>query len=72
MWALEYFIVEPETDNAQIILGRPILETVGCQIDVIEGLISFEVEGRFAVFSHRSEDSISPYSSILDALPPFP
>ena len=33
---LEDFIVVdmPETDDAQIILGRPILETAGCHIDV--------------------------------------
>jgi len=27
------------------------------------------VEGRFAVFSHKKEDMVSPHSSILDALP---
>ena len=68
---LEDFIVVdmPKTDDAQIILGRPILATVGCHIDVRESRISFEVEGRFAVFSHRKEDAVSPHSSILDALP---
>ena len=34
-----------------------------------EGHISFEVEGRFAMFSHRKENAVSPHSSILDALP---
>ena len=62
----------PKTDDAQMILGRPIFTTTGCHIDVREGRISFEVEGRFAVFSHRKEDVVSPHSSILDALPLSP
>ena len=68
---LEDFIVVnmPETDDAQIILSRPILAIVGCHIDFREDCISFEVEGRFAVFSHRKEDAVSPHSFILDALP---
>ena len=71
---LEDFIIVdmPETDDAQIILGRPILATVGCHIDIREGHVSFEVEGRFAMFSHRKDDIVSPYSAILDALPFFP
>ena len=70
---LEDFIIVdmPETDDAQIILGRPILAIAGCQIYVRVGHISFEVKGRFAMFSHRKENAISPYSSILDALPLF-
>jgi len=44
------------------------LATASCHIDVREGHISFEVEGRIGVFNHRKEDAISPYSSILDAL----
>jgi len=48
----------PETDDTQIILGRPILATAGCRIDVREGRTSFEVEGRFVMFSHRKEDTI--------------
>ena len=74
IWVLEDFIVVdmPETNDAQIILGRPILATASCHINVREGRISFEVEGRFAVFSHRKEDAISPHSSILDAFPLFP
>jgi len=73
-WVLEDFIIVDmhETDNAQIILGRPVLMTAGCHIDVREGCISFEAEGRFAVFSHRKEVAASPYSSILDALPLSP
>ena len=71
---LEDFIIVtmPETDNARIILGRPILVTAGCHIDVREGRISFEVERRFTVFSHRKEDAVSPHSFILDALPLSP
>jgi len=68
---LEDFIIVdmPEIDDAQIILGRPILVTTGCYIDVREDHVSFEVEGHFVVFSHRKEDVVSPHSSILDALP---
>ena len=71
---LEDFIVVdmPETNDAQIILGRPILATASCHINVREGRISFEVEGRFAVFSHKKEDVVSPHSSILDVLPISP
>jgi len=44
---LEDFIIVdmPETDDTQIILGRPILATAGCHIDVRESQVSFEVEG---------------------------
>ena len=71
---LEDFIIAdmPETNDAQIILGRPILATVGCHIDIREGHVSFEVEGRFAMFSHRKEDVVSAHSSILDASPISP
>jgi len=48
------------------------LATAGCHIDVREGRISFEVEGCFAVLSHRNEDAVSPHYSILDALPLSP
>ena len=61
-----------KTDDAQIILGRPILGTASCHIDVKEGRVSFEVERHFAVFSHRKEDVVFPHSSILDALPLSP
>ena len=71
---LEDFIIVDvsETDDAQIILGRPILATAGCQIDGREGRVSFEVKGRFAVLSHKKEDMVSPHSFILDALPLSP
>jgi len=71
IWVLDNFIVVdmPETDDTQIIPGRPILAPTGCHIDVREDHIFFEVEGRFAMFTHRKEDAVSPRSSILDALP---
>ena len=71
---LEDFVIVnvPKTDDAQIILGRLILATAGCHIDVREGHISFEVKGRFAMFSHRKEDAVSPHSSIMNALPLSP
>jgi len=47
------------------------LTTDACYIDVREGRVSFEVEGHFAVFSHKKDDMVSPYSSILNALPLF-
>ena len=74
IWVLEYFIVVDmlQTDDTQIILGWSILATAGCHIDVIEGRISFEIEGRFVVSAHRKEDAVSPHSSILDALPLSP
>ena len=74
IWVLEDLIIVdiPKTDNAQIILGQPILATAGCHIDVREGRVPFEVEGRFAMFNHRKDDMVSPHSSILDALPLSP
>ena len=66
----DFIIVDmPETDDAQIILGRPILVTAGYHIVVGERRFSFEVEGRFDVFSHPKKDMVSPHYSILDALP---
>ena len=72
IWVLEDFIIVdmPETDNAEIILGQPFLATAGCHIDVGEGHISFDVEGRFAVFSNRKDDMVSPHSSMMHY--PFP
>ena len=68
---MEEFIIAdmPETDDAQIILGRPILATAGCHINVRKGWITSEVEGRYAVFCHTKEDVVSPSSFLLDALP---
>jgi len=45
------------------------LAIASCHTNVREGCISFEVEGRFAVLSHRKDDVVSLHSSILDALP---
>jgi len=68
IWVLEDFIMVdmPETDDAQIILGRPILATTGCHVDLRKGRITFEVEGRYVVFCHMKEKVISPNSSIFD------
>ena len=65
---MEDFIIVgmTETDDAQIILGRPLLATAGCQIDVRKGRIIFEVEGRYAVFCYMKEKVVSPNSSLLD------
>ena len=59
----------PETDDAQIIVGRPILPTAGCHIDVRKGGITFKAKGCYAMFCHTKEDVVSPSSSLLDALP---
>jgi len=71
IWVLEDFIVVniPETDNAQVILGKAILAITGCQIEVRGGCISFEVKGKFAMFTHGKVDIVSPRSSVFDALP---
>jgi len=69
----DFIIVDmPETDDAQIILGRPILATAGCHIDIIKGRITFEVERRYVVFCHTKEDVVSLSSCLLDALPLSP
>ena len=70
IWVLEDSIIVdmPETDDAQIILGRPIFVTAGCYIDVRKGRITFEVKECYAVFCHMQEDIVSPNSSLLDAL----
>jgi len=67
---LEDFIIVdiPEINDAQIILGQPILVTAGRHINVRKGWITFEVEGRYPVFCHTKEDVVSPSSSLLDAL----
>jgi len=46
----DFTIVDmPETNDAQIILGWPILATVGCHIGIRKGRTTFEVEGRYAM-----------------------
>ena len=74
IWVLEDFIIVDmlKADDAQIILGRPILATVGCHIDVRKRRITFKVEGRYAVFCHMKEKVVSPNSSLLDDFPPSP
>ena len=71
---LEDFIIVdmPEKDDAQIILGRPILATASCHIDVRKRRITFELEGRYVMFCDTKEYVVSPSSSLLDALPLFP
>ena len=66
---LEDFIIfdMPGTDNAQIIIGQPILATAGCHIYARKGRITFEVEGKYAVLCHTKEDVVSPSSFLLDA-----
>ena len=72
IWVLEGFIIVdmPETDDA--LLGRPILATVGCHIDVRNGRVTFEVEWRYAMFCHMKKDVVSPNCSLLDTLPISP
>jgi len=74
IWAFEDFIIVDmhETDDAQIILGRPMLAIASYHIDVREGRISFAVQGQFAMFNHKNKDMVSPHSYILDALTPSP
>ena len=61
-----------EIDDAQIILGQPILAIVGFHIDVRKGCITFEVKGRYVVFCQMKEKVVSPNSSTLDEFPPSP
>jgi len=56
-----------ETDDAQIILGRPFLDTLGCNIDVKRGWITFEAEGCYAMFCFVDERVVSRNSSQFDA-----
>jgi len=69
---LEDFIIfdMTETDNAQIILGRPLLAITDYRINVRNGRITFEVQGRYTVFCHIDEKVVSPNSSLLDEFPP--
>jgi len=72
IWVLgDLIIVDiPETNDAQIILRRPILAAVGCHMDVRKGRITFEVEGHYAMFCHIKEKVVSPNSFLLDEFPP--
>jgi len=62
VWVLEDFsrVDMPEIGDAQIILGRPLLVTASCQIDVRKGRITFEVEGCYAVFCQYEGESGFP------------
>ena len=63
-----FIIVDmPEIDDAQIILGRPLLATAGCHIDV---RLWFEVQGCYAMFCQHEDKVDSPNSSLLDEFPP--
>jgi len=59
----------PETNDAQIILGRPILATASFYIDVRKAQITFEVDGHNLGLCDTKEDVVSPSSYLLDALP---
>ena len=67
---LEDFIIADmtETDDAQIILGRPFLATAGFHID---SQITFEVQMSNAMFCYMEEKAFPPHSSLSDAFPPF-
>ena len=65
---MEDFIIADitETNDAQIILGRPFMAIVGCHIDVRKGWITFEVQEYYAMFCHMEEKVVSPNSYLLD------
>ena len=71
IWVLKDFIIVDMTkiDDAQIILGRPLLATAGCHIEARKGRITFELQGCDVVFYHMEEKAVSPNSSLLDELP---
>jgi len=72
IWVLKDFIIVDmvEIDDAQIILGRPLLATAGCHIDVRKGRIIFRVQGCYAMFCHMEEKVVSPTSSLLEEFSP--
>jgi len=74
IWVLENFIIADmtKTNAAQIILGRPFLATLGCNINVKKGWLTFEVEGCYAMFYFMDEIVVSPNSSQSDAFPLSP
>ena len=74
IWVLEEFIIVdmPETNVAQVILGRPILATAGCHIDVRNGRITFGVVRCYALFCNMKEKEVSSNSSVLNEFPPSP
>jgi len=76
IWVFEEFIIVdmPKTNDAQIILGRPILAIASCHIEVRKGHITFDVEWRYVVFCHMKgkKKVVSPNSSQLDEFSSFP
>ena len=70
---MEDFIIVDivETDDAQIILGRPLMAIVGYHIDVRRG-VTFEVQGCYTMFCYMKEKVVSPNSPLLDTFPPSP
>jgi len=58
-----------EIDDAQIILGRPFLATIGCNIEVKRGRLTFEVQGCYAMFCYIEEKVVSPNSLLLGGFP---
>ena len=66
----DFIIVDmTETNDAEIILGRPFMATTGCHISVRRGRITFKVKACNAIFCHMVEKVVSPNYSLLD---PFP
>jgi len=65
IWILEDFIIAntTETDEAQIILGRPFLAILGYNIDVKRGRLTFKVGGCYAMVYFMDERVASPISS---------
>ena len=65
-WLLEDFIITDmiETDDAQIILGRPLLATSGCSIDVNRGRITFKVGSVMYVLFYGQENCFPQFFPI--------
>jgi len=69
----DFIIVDmTETDDIQIILGRPFMAVAGCHINVRKGRITFKVQGCYALFYHTEEKMVSSNSYLFDEFPPFP
>ena len=61
-----------ETDDAQIILRRCFLATLGCTIDVKERRITFQVGGFCAAFCFVEDKIVSLNSFLSDVVPLSP
>jgi len=68
LWVLEDFIIAntTETDDAQTILGRSFLATLGYTIDVKEGWMTFEVGGVMLHFCLMEDKIVSLHSFLSD------